>query len=165
MDLLSYLNRCKFIPNGWNIWMYNLVHNVLIFLFLIVCFFISGCGMLVFVFICVVIAYRRKSTESSRVLKSMQEHKGTLGNKCILHNLTPESIYPLCNYHLFIHIFIKVTILMGFYPAIIFSFETLYIITIGVCVQHDWTFLQIYCSIIHFFDFVSFLHFHSVKIG
>lgn len=30
------------------------------------------------VFICVVIAYRRKSTESSRVLKSMQEHMDML---------------------------------------------------------------------------------------
>lgn len=37
-----------------------------------------GCGLLVFVFICVVIAYRRKSTESSRVLKSMQEHMDQL---------------------------------------------------------------------------------------
>ena len=35
-------------------------------------------GVLVFVFICVVIAYRRKSTESSRVLKSMQEHMDML---------------------------------------------------------------------------------------
>ena len=34
--------------------------------------------MLIFVFICVVIAYRRKSTESSRVLKSMQEHMDML---------------------------------------------------------------------------------------
>lgn len=31
-----------------------------------------------FVFICVVIAYRRKSTESSRVLKNMQEHMDML---------------------------------------------------------------------------------------
>jgi len=37
-----------------------------------------GCGVLVFVFICVVIAYRRKSTESSRVLKNMQEHMDML---------------------------------------------------------------------------------------